>query len=360
MTRRWPGGAGVHAMSLDIPAGSFVTLLGPSGCGKSTTLRLIAGLEAPDSGRLFINGEDVTGISPDRRHLSMVFQSYALFPHLDVAENILFGLKVRRVPRPERAERLSRALALTGLEGLEQRRPGQLSGGQRQRVALARAIVADHPLCLMDEPLSNLDAKLRHSVRREIRALQKRLGMTVIYVTHDQTEAMSMADSVVLMKDGLIEQQGSPASLYNKPASTFAAGFIGQPPMALIPAEMLFPAHPKAHERLAGLRPEQVALAAPGTAARAEAVIGDCEYLGGETFATVHLSGDDDARLFLKIAGEFVPEPGRRVFLTWPDNALHLFDRQSGRRLACPADLAGSSSPFDLAGQMTSNEVSTH
>ncbi len=358
MTRCWPGGAGVHAMSLDIPAGSFVTLLGPSGCGKSTTLRLIAGLEAPDSGRLFINGEDVTGVSPDRRHLSMVFQSYALFPHLDVAENIVFGLKVRKVSRAERDERLSRALALTGLEGLERRRPGQLSGGQRQRVALARAVIADHPLCLMDEPLSNLDAKLRHSVRREIRALQKRLGMTVIYVTHDQTEAMSMADTVVLMKDGLIEQQGSPASLYNRPASTFAAGFIGQPPMALIPADRLDPANRQVAHAVAGLRPEQVSLAAPGMPVRAEAVIGDCEYLGGETFAMAHLPGDDDARLSLKIAGEFSPEPGRCVGLTWPDNALHLFDRQSGKRLACPADLAGSA--FDGAGQMTSNEVLTH
>jgi sn-glycerol 3-phosphate transport system ATP-binding protein len=185
--KRWNGQLGVEKISLSIPRGSFVALLGPSGCGKSTTLRLLAGLEMPDSGRIVIDGRDVTASPAAERGLSMVFQSYALFPHLDVAENVLFGLKVRRVPRAEQRIKLAQALEMTGLTGLEKRKPGQISGGQRQRVALARAIVAGHPLCLMDEPLSNLDAKLRHSVRRDIKKLQRDLGMTVIYVTHDQT-----------------------------------------------------------------------------------------------------------------------------------------------------------------------------
>jgi sn-glycerol 3-phosphate transport system ATP-binding protein len=197
-------------------------------------LRLIAGLELPNAGTLTIGGRDVTHLPPSRRGLSMVFQSYALFPHLDVAENIVFGLRVRRVPAAQRRERLAEALRLTGLEGLEARKPAQLSGGQRQRVALARAIVAGHPLCLMDEPLSNLDAKLRHSVRQDIRALQRDLKMTVVYVTHDQTEAMGMADRIVLLNKGRVEQVGTPAELYQRPVTSFAATFVGSPPMSLL------------------------------------------------------------------------------------------------------------------------------
>jgi len=194
----------VDDVSFEAAAGSFLVLLGPSGCGKSTTLRLIAGLEEPTAGRVRIGGRDVTRDPPSSRHISMVFQSYALFPHLDVAENIVFGLKVRGVAAGERRRRLQRVAELVGLGGLLKRRPAQLSGGQRQRVALARAIIAENPVCLMDEPLSNLDAQLRHEMRVEIRALQQRLGMTVIYVTHDQIEAMSMADRIVLMRDGAV------------------------------------------------------------------------------------------------------------------------------------------------------------
>ena len=208
--KQWNGQLGVEGISLEIEEGSFVALLGPSGCGKSTSLRLLAGLEIPDQGKIFIDGADVTTSAASDRNLSMVFQSYALFPHLSVAENVIFGLKVRRVPKAERQEKMERALKITGLEGLEKRKPGELSGGQRQRVALARAIVAGQRLCLMDEPLSNLDAKLRSSVRKDIKKLQRDLGITVVYVTHDQTEAMSMADKVVLMKDGNIQQIGSP------------------------------------------------------------------------------------------------------------------------------------------------------
>ena len=239
VAKRWNGQLGVEGITLDIPEGSFTALLGPSGCGKSTTLRLLAGLEVPDEGKIFIDGKDVTTSAASDRNLSMVFQSYALFPHLSVAENVVFGLKVRRVPKKERLEKLHRALEITGLLGYEDRKPGELSGGQRQRVALARAIVAGQRLCLMDEPLSNLDAKLRNSVRKDIKKLQRDLGITVVYVTHDQTEAMSMADTVVLMKDGHIQQVGPPEDLYNKPNNTFVAEFVGAPPMALIKSEGL-------------------------------------------------------------------------------------------------------------------------
>jgi sn-glycerol 3-phosphate transport system ATP-binding protein len=192
----------VDDVSFEAAAGSFLVLLGPSGCGKSTTLRLIAGLEEPTAGRVRIGGRDVTRDPPSSRHISMVFQSYALFPHLDVGENIVFGLKVRGVAANERRRRLQRVAELVGLGGLLKRRPAQLSGGQRQRVALARAIIAENPVCLMDEPLSNLDAQLRHEMRDEIRAQQKRLGITVIYVTQAQKEAKSMADNINHMREG--------------------------------------------------------------------------------------------------------------------------------------------------------------
>jgi sn-glycerol 3-phosphate transport system ATP-binding protein len=234
VSKHWGGTRAVDDISFEVPQNRFVVLLGPSGCGKSTTLRLIAGLEEVTSGRILIHGVDVTALPPSSRRLSMVFQSYALFPHLSVAENIVFGLKVRRVEPAARRERLAHVAALVGLSDLLERKPAQLSGGQRQRVALARAIIAEHPVCLMDEPLSNLDARLRHDMRIEIHSLQRRLGMTVVYVTHDQVEAMSMADHIILMRDGRIEQEGEPEELYSRPVSTFAAGFIGTPPMNLL------------------------------------------------------------------------------------------------------------------------------
>jgi sn-glycerol 3-phosphate transport system ATP-binding protein len=214
VVKSWGSARAVDGISLDADEGSLLVLLGPSGCGKSTTLRLIAGLEQPDSGTVTIGGADVTHLTPAQRKIAMVFQSYALFPHLSVAENIVFGLRVRRVSRAERDWRLKRVADIVGLAQLLDRKPSQLSGGQRQRVALGRAIIAEARLCLMDEPLSNLDAKLRHEMRTEIRALQQRLGMTMVYVTHDQTEAMTMADRVVLMRDGRIEQNGPPEQLY--------------------------------------------------------------------------------------------------------------------------------------------------
>src|SRR4051794_10360578 len=231
LVKRWGSARGVAGVSLTAEQGSLLVLLGPSGCGKSTTLRLIAGLEAPDSGKVMIGGADVTHLTPAERKIAMVFQSYALFPHLSVAENIVFGLRVRGVPRAEREARLKRVADIVGLSQLLDRKPSQLSGGQRQRVALGRSIIAEARVCLMDEPLSNLDAKLRHEMRTEIRSLQQRLGMTMVYVTHDQTEAMTMADRVVLMREGQVEQNGQPEELYSRPATSFTARFIGTPPM---------------------------------------------------------------------------------------------------------------------------------
>src|SRR4051812_13901593 len=213
IAKTWGSSIALENISFSAPDGHLVALLGPSGCGKSTTLRLIAGLEAVTAGSISIAGRDVTALPPAKRGVSMVFQSYALFPHLSVAENILFGLKVRSVPRADRDARLADAAATLGLGALLERRPSQLSGGQQQRVALARAIVAQAAVCLMDEPLSNLDAQLRLEMRREIRALQQRLGMTMIYVTHDQVEAMTMADRVILMRGGRVEQDATPAAL---------------------------------------------------------------------------------------------------------------------------------------------------
>src|SRR5689334_2465322 len=224
----------VDDVSFAFEAGTLNVLLGPSGCGKSTTLRLIAGLESSDGGRILIGNRDVTRLPPARRSIAMVFQSYALFPHLSVAENILFGLRVRKVAPGERAARLAKVADLLGLTPLLARKPSQLSGGQQQRVALGRAIIAQAPVCLMDEPLSNLDAQLRAEMRVEIRALQRKLGITMVYVTHDQVEAMSMADRVVLMRAGHIEQDGTPVDLYEDPADTFVARFIGTPPMNLL------------------------------------------------------------------------------------------------------------------------------
>ncbi|MBK0398166.1 ABC transporter ATP-binding protein [Limibaculum sp. M0105] len=326
VAKSWNGQLGVEGVSLSIPRGAFVALLGPSGCGKSTTLRLLSGLELPDAGRISIDGRDVTTAAPSERNLSMVFQSYALFPHLSVAENVVFGLKVRRVPRAERAEKLRRALEITGLLGYEARKPGELSGGQRQRVALARAIVAGQPLCLMDEPLSNLDAKLRASVRKDIKKLQVDLGITVVYVTHDQTEAMSMADMVVLMKDGHIQQTGAPEDLYYRPANTFVAEFVGAPPMALIDAAVL-PGFGRA-ERI-GLRAENVVLADPGQG-RLTCRVSECEFLGSETF--IGLSHPAATGLTVSLPGLRHIPAGQELEIGFRDEDLHFFDAE-GRRI---------------------------
>jgi len=343
ITKRFGETTALSEVTLAAAPGSFVVLLGPSGCGKSTLLRVIAGLEAPSEGQLLLDGRDVTGLPPAARGIAMVFQSYALFPHLNVAENIVFGLRARHVPRAEREARLQRTAGLLGLAGLLARRPSQLSGGQQQRVALARAVVAEAPICLMDEPLSNLDAKLRTEMRREIRALQQRLGLTMVYVTHDQAEAMSMADQVVLMRDGRIEQDATPPELYARPASVFAAGFIGTPPMSLLrlvpgaagaevagaPGIAVAPA--SAAGALLGVRPEEIGLAGPdGLPARVAAA----EFLGAETVLACAV-GEAGEVLQARLPGHRAVSPGTLLHLRLPP-ARHVFDAATGRRLPDP------------------------
>ena len=320
VVKRWGPAVAVDRVTFTAQPGTLVVLLGPSGCGKSTTLRLIAGLESASEGRIVIGGRDVTRLPPPERGVSMVFQSYALFPHLSVAENIMFGLRVRKVEKTERARRLAGAAELLGLSALLDRRPSQLSGGQQQRVALGRAIVADTPVCLMDEPLSNLDAQLRQEMRREIRALQQKLRVTMLYVTHDQTEAMTMADQVVVMRDGHIEQDGPPAELYNRPATAFVARFVGTPPMNLLEDA------PGFEGRLLGVRPEDIHLAPGGMDAGVESV----EYLGADTILACRAAGQ---RVLVRLAGQSALKPGERVGLNWAPSAQHVFDKATGRRL---------------------------
>jgi len=335
--KRWGDAAAVDGVSLQVEQGTLVALLGPSGCGKSTTLRLIAGLEQADAGQVRIAGRDVTHLPSAQRGVAMVFQNYALFPHLTVAQNIVFGLQVRRVPRAECAQRLAQAAELLGLQALLERKPAQLSGGQRQRVALARAIVAQARVCLMDEPLSNLDAQLRQHMRSEIRALQQRLGMTMVYVTHDQTEAMTMADQVVLMRAGRIEQQGSPADLYERPASSFVARFMGAPAMNLWPAA---PQAAGGAAALRGVRPEHLRLVAPGQG-RVSAQVALVEYLGAESLALCRVDGAD-APVVVRCAGRAGVATGQAVGLDWDDTHQHFFDPASGLRWQGVAPLSPS------------------
>jgi putative spermidine/putrescine transport system ATP-binding protein len=230
LTRHFPGTPrpAVDGVSLDLPRGALLALLGPSGCGKTTTLRMIAGLETPDAGRVTVAGRDVTALPPHRRNMGVVFQSYALFPHMSAAGNIAFGLEMRGMPGAERKARVAEALSLVGLADLAARKPRQLSGGQQQRVALARALAIQPDLLLLDEPLSALDAKLREGVRDEIRALQQRVGATTVFVTHDQTEALAMADLVAVMNEGRVEQLGDPEAVFERPATRFVATFVGR------------------------------------------------------------------------------------------------------------------------------------
>lgn len=319
----------------------MLVLLGPSGCGKSTTLRLIAGLESVTSGHIYIGDRDVTNLPPAQRQLAMVFQSYALFPHLTVRENILFGLTVRKVPVAEREKRLVRAVDILGLSKLLERKPGELSGGQQQRVALGRALVAEAAVCLMDEPLSNLDAKLRQEMRREIRALQQTLGMTMVYVTHDQTEAMSMADRIILMQGGRIVQNATPTELYSQPATTFAGNFIGTPPMNLLRLSNEGGSIRVAGSRsgivdfvdsadhIIGIRPEHIRLASEGWRAVVESV----EYLGSSSVLTCRIGGEE---ISATVDGMSDIAVGSEIYLTFPREHTHIFDATTGaRKVTC-------------------------
>ena len=341
LRKAWGDQAAVDDISFTAPAGEFTVLLGPSGCGKSTTLRLIAGLEDATSGTVMIGGETVTNKAPNERQIAMVFQSYALFPHLNVAENILFGLKVRRVPAAERAERLQRTAALLGLDTLLDRRPSQISGGQQQRVALGRAIIAEKPICLMDEPLSNLDAKLRHEMRIELKSLQRKLGITMVYVTHDQVEAIAMADRIVVLNGGRIEQCADPRSLYDCPASVFVARFIGTPPMNILTlapcpgglaiagdATALVAGDQKgASFYQLGVRPEDISISETGGVS---ATVEQVEYLGSDLLVDCRIAGQP---LVMRASTQDAVRPGESVHLTWPKQRQHLFNGDTGARI---------------------------
>ena len=338
VSRYWGDVRAVEKLNINIEEGEFVVLLGPSGCGKSTTLRLIAGLENVSSGEIFIGGKNVNNIDPSSRNISMVFQSYALFPHLNVEENIIFGLKVRKVKKDDRQVRLENVAEKVGLSNLLKRKPAELSGGQRQRVALARAIISDNPVCLMDEPLSNLDAKLRHQMRSEIRLLQKDLNITLIYVTHDQTEAMSMADKIVLMNEGEIVQKGRPKELYEKPENTFTAKFLGNPPMNLINLEVekegnyipifgdkYFLKQKSDKKNILGIRPEDIEISKEGV----KCTINDLDYQGSDVVLSLQLGNQE---IFARIDSKKVEELDNHVYINWDNNNIHFFDFESGVR----------------------------
>ncbi len=328
VSKRWGETLTLDAIDLEIPAGSFTAILGPSGCGKSTTLRIIAGLEAVSAGRVFVGDRDVTQQGPGQRGLSMVFQSYALFPHLTVAENIVFGLKVARLPRRERLKRLAEVAELLELAPFLNRKPAALSGGQQQRVALGRAVISQRPVCLMDEPLSNLDARLRDEMRREIRRLQQALGFTMVYVTHDQTEAITMADQVVLMNKGRIEQVASPRDLYLRPATCFVAGFIGTPPMNLLNGAAFGSRFGPAAEGVRiGFRPEALRQDPMGWI---DASVIGSEFLGSDTLVELRCAGEG---LLAKLPGNAGVAPGQTLRFSVQPQDIHVFDLRTNTRL---------------------------
>ncbi|MGI9369029.1 MAG: ABC transporter ATP-binding protein [Ruegeria sp.] len=309
----------IPPLDLTIADGEFTVFVGPSGCGKSTLLRLIAGLEDITSGTIRIDGDDATNIPPAKRGLAMVFQSYALYPHMSVRKNIAFPMKMAGLSAEEQERRIEGAAAALNLTDYLDRRPGQLSGGQRQRVAIGRAIVREPAAFLFDEPLSNLDAALRVGMRLEISELHKRLNTTMVYVTHDQVEAMTMADKIVVLQAGVIEQVGSPLELYRRPRNVFVAGFIGSPKMNLLTGAEA----DKQNAHTIGIRPEHLAISeAEGIW---EGTVGVSEHLGSDTFFHVQCDAFDDP-LTVRAGGELTVSYGAKVFLT-PDMAqLHRFD----------------------------------
>ena len=295
----------VAGFDLTVSDGEFLVLVGPSGCGKSTTLRMVAGLETPTSGNIFINGKDVTRLPPKDRDIAMVFQNYALYPHMTVAENMSFALRLRGFAKDEISRRVTAAAETLGLSQYLKRLPKALSGGQRQRVALGRAIVREPAVFLFDEPLSNLDAKMRVEMRAEIIRLHNRLGATMIYVTHDQTEAMTMGQRIVVMNEGRIQQVAKPLDLYERPANLFVAGFIGTPPMNVFPAGTIAPG-------IVGLRPEHISIAAAAQECDMTAEVDFVESLGSETLVHVLFRG---AAVVVRAPGFAAFRPGDKVRL---------------------------------------------
>jgi multiple sugar transport system ATP-binding protein len=350
-SRIYPGttAPAVDKLNLVVNDGEFLVLVGPSGCGKSTSLRMLAGLEEIDAGRILIGDKDVTNVAPKDRDIAMVFQSYALYPHMTVAENMGFALKIAGVAKDERDKRVRDAAKLLDLEPYLDRKPKALSGGQRQRVAMGRAIVREPQVFLMDEPLSNLDAKLRVATRTQIAALQRRLGITTVYVTHDQVEAMTMGDRVAVLKDGLLQQVDTPRNLYDNPANAFVAGFIGSPAMNLLVApvvggkaklgnlEIAVPASAGASVTV-GIRPEGFAPASSGFDVLVEVV----EELGSDAFvygkpadSSVKFANatDEGAQVIVRWDPKNPPRPGQTITVSANQSSVHLFSATTGERI---------------------------
>jgi sn-glycerol 3-phosphate transport system ATP-binding protein len=331
----------VKGVTFDVPDGHFCVLVGPSGCGKSTLLRMIAGVETISSGEIRIGERVVNDIEPSERDIAMVFQNYALYPHMRVYDNMAYGLRNRKMPKAEIDERVREAARILEIGPLLDRKPRQLSGGQRQRVAMGRAIVRSPKAFLFDEPLSNLDAKLRVSMRVEIRKLQKTLGTTSVYVTHDQLEAMTLADMLVVMNAGRVEQIGPPLAVYEKPATTFVATFIGAPSMNLLtmtgaePALLLGNSAIPAEGAIIGIRPEDMALAAPGVSTgdgiTLPMTVGAVERVGPESFVYGTLDRGDS--VIVRLPGTLAPAPGERAVAVATRAKLHVFSADGQRRL---------------------------
>jgi multiple sugar transport system ATP-binding protein len=340
VSKRFGAVAAVDDLDLAVGDGELVALVGPSGCGKSTAMRLVAGLDAPTSGHIHIGERDVTGLRPQERDVAMVFQSYALYPHKTVRDNLGFGLRVRGEPRQAIAAKVDEVARLLELGPLLDRRPRQLSGGQRQRVALGRAIVRAPQVFLLDEPMSNLDAQLRAQTRTELLRLQRRLGATMLYVTHDQEEAMTLGDRVAVMRGGRLEQIGAPLDVYHRPATAFVAGFVGSPAMNLVPATaadgrirgdgfaLELPVG-AAGAVLAGIRPHDLEVVAPGDG-DGDGTVELVEALGREVLAQIEIAG---AALRLLAPSDARLRAGDRIGLRWRRDRVHLFDASSGDRL---------------------------
>ncbi len=349
-SRIYPGGArpAVDSLDLDVADGEFLVLVGPSGCGKSTSLRMLAGLEEINSGRVLIGDRDVTDVPPKDRDIAMVFQNYALYPHMTVAENMGFALKIAGVNKEERASRVLEAAKLLDLEPYLGRKPKALSGGQRQRVAMGRAIVRQPQVFLMDEPLSNLDAKLRVQTRTQIASLQRRLGVTTVYVTHDQTEALTMGDRIAVLKDGLLQQVGTPRDLYASPKNVFVAGFIGSPAMNLFDVDIVdgglkFGTAVAAVDRetlgatsgkkaTVGIRPEDLTIATSGNGLPVEVDV--VEELGADGYLYGHTEIEDKrVDIVVRVDGRSHPNAGDKIVVTPAADHIHVFDAESGDRL---------------------------
>jgi len=345
-TRIYPGTStpAVDALDLHVEDGEFIVLVGPSGSGKTTALRMLAGLEEVDEGGIYIGGRDVTYVPAKNRDVAMVFQNYALYPYLTVAANIAFPLRVAKVPKAEREQRMREVAEMLGLSEYLERRPGQLSGGQRQRVAMGRAIVRNPSVYLMDEPLSNLDAKLRVQMRADIAELQSRLGVTTVYVTHDQSEAMTLGHRVAVLDQGLLQQCATPRELYERPRNVFVAGFIGSPSMNFCTAPagsngvvslggvaIDLPGTATGRPVVLGFRPESVELGGGGVPAMVEVV----EELGADAyvFCLAEISGED-RKLVARVAARDVPRRGERIALRPVADAVHVFDAANGERLS--------------------------